>query len=121
MSIKEEFSLTDHDLLVRLHERFSNFEKLIISSIDGVNNRVGQVMSDVDSKTDFKDFVANKEKTNEKIHSIDKRLKKVEDLNKEENIKKGVYINMAAWTWKNWAQLIGIILLIISFLDNITK
>lgn len=114
---KERQYQTDHDLLVRLHERFGNFEKLIISSMESLNSRIGQIMSDVDSKVSYKEFVETRDKHRTQAEEL---KSKIDFLEKEHiilNTKKDVYIGITSWTWKNWAQIIAGIS-ILSFIVN---
>lgn len=104
---KEERELlqSDHDLLVRLHERFGNFEKTVLSSIDSINNLVGKVMAQVDGKTEYREFISHKEKSMELFESNARRITALEQKELVDDTKKSVYVNIASWTWKHWLQV----------------
>lgn len=105
MPNSNEFNQIDHDLLVRLHERFSNFETTIITAIDSVNSRIGKVMSDVDTKADYREFNEYKEKINGRIQGLEDEVKAMKIESQIDHAKKGVYVDLASWTWKHWAQV----------------
>ena len=103
--IDHQLLQTDHDLLVRLHERFSNFEKNVITMLESANSRIGEVMAQTESKADLRDFSMYKEKTNDALVTLDKRIDSIEKNELVSDTKKEVYIDLASWTWKHWAQI----------------
>ncbi len=116
-----DFKRTDHDLLVRLHERFTMFDDNVTRRFETLTASIGLMKTEVEAKADYREFSEAKEKTRDNMKALIKRLEALETAHTIEDAKKGVYINLASWGWRNWAQLIAAILLIVTFIESVIK
>lgn len=97
--------MSDHDLLIRLHTNFENLERNIYRALDSINDRIGKVAAEVESKTDYKQYISDRDSTKKKIEIIDRRVEELEKGNLVTVTKKQVYFDITNWTMKHWAQV----------------
>lgn len=96
---------SDHDLLIRLHERMVSLEKHILESLERAHKSIGKIGGDIEKKLDIHIYKEEKKEIDGKIEDHEKRIGGIEKYNLISETKKAVYFDIASFTWKHWLQL----------------
>lgn len=86
--------MNDHDLLITIH-----------TIVDGLKKTLDSVTSDVKQKADKTDVAA----LSARVDVHDKRIEKIEDLNRDNATRKNERQGIKDWSWGMWAKFVGVV------------
>lgn len=104
--------VSDHDLLIRLDERFSTFETSVARMLTDFNDKISRLLDHLEKKVDKSDFVA----VEKKVEVIDTRVIALENDKIARDAGRQMIINIGSLGWKGWLLAAGIISLIIGLI-----
>lgn len=96
---------TDHDLLIRLHERMGSLEKHIMRALENTDIKVGSILNELKKKLDTVTYEEDRKEVNGKLRDYGKRIDNLETAHLVSDTKKQVYFDIAGFTWKHYVQI----------------
>lgn len=96
---------SDHDLLIRLDQSLKGMEIHILQALNTSDRKIENVLIELKKKVDIKVHEEDILKIEKKVDKNSARIEVLEKDNLVEDTKRGVYIGLAAFTWKHYVQL----------------
>lgn len=119
--VKNMYTATDHDLLIRLDTRFGDFEKHQRSSQENITEKLLSLLSKMEKKVDKDDLTNMQGEMTKKFGEVDTRLRALEEKNHTEDVQKDTVIRLGMGGIKLWQLAIGAIMFLLTSISIVTN